>query len=73
MPPALSALVEPGREFWGRYPELVKQRMHFTTRAPVTDTHDKYLSDRFFPIVGAAPKAFSGKNRRRLDMSIAMF
>lgn len=70
-PPLPSRLLEPGEEWWGKYPEFFQQGFRPTCRT--TALHEKYLSDDYFPCLGSVPKKFTGKNRRRIDMNIARF
>jgi len=69
LPPA--ALLEEGREWWGKYPEDLRDG--FRSDAWPSALHAEKLPVDYFPILGSVPKKFSGKNRRFVDMEIAQF
>lgn len=70
-PPLPSQLLEPGKEWWGRYPDEFKK--DFSPSASPSSLHNEYLTDDYFPCLGSVPKHFTGKNRRHLDMNVARF
>lgn len=74
MPPPPHQLTEAGAEFWGRFPaEFPELTKGFSAEASLNALHQRLLPEGNFPVVGSCFKPFVGKNRRHVDLNVAMF